>query len=108
MSLRSGSSRTGTSKYFRWRKQVLARGLADGIRYCPRCGVWLDYEVTRRPNSAEPDHVVPYSMGGTDTVENGQVLCRRCNQSLGDKNRPRSGHRGSRFESIDFLEGGSG
>jgi len=37
-------------------------------------------------NLFEADHLKPYSKGGKTTVENGQVLCRRHNRSLGAKN----------------------
>src|SRR4051812_38249134 len=29
------------------------------------------------------DHVIPWSRGGTTTIDNGQALCRRCNQAKG-------------------------
>jgi 5-methylcytosine-specific restriction endonuclease McrA len=31
------------------------------------------------------DHVIPYSWGGADTVENLQILCQRCNQRRGNR-----------------------
>ncbi|WP_366909372.1 HNH endonuclease [Nesterenkonia sp.] len=55
----------------------------SGLTRCPLCGTWLNWEYSRRPDSPEPDHVIPYSQGGTDTIENVRVICRRCNQRLG-------------------------
>lgn len=94
------TSRTGTARYRRWRKRVLMRALDSGVRQCPACGVVLDYSRGLTPSSAEPDHVLPVRWGGTDTVGNGQVLCRRCNQSKGDGRRPR--RRVSSVVTVDF------
>lgn len=90
------TSRTGTSRYKAWRVAVLQAGLNAGTTRCPctgcpacktRCRVWLDYTQGKRPNSAEPDHITPWSKGGDDIVENGRVICRRCNQSRGNGTR---------------------
>ncbi|WP_370540789.1 HNH endonuclease [Brachybacterium sp. FME24] len=51
---------------------------------CSSCGVGLDYEYSKRPNSAEVDHVLPHSRGGTDTLDNTTVICRWCNQRKGN------------------------
>lgn len=79
------ASRTGLAPYLHWRKRVLAAGQAQGITHCPLCTVELDYKITRKPNSAEPDHIIPWANGGTNTPSNGRVICRRCNQSRGNK-----------------------
>ena len=73
------TSRTGTAAYQHWRRRVLARGRADGVTCCPSCGVVLDYEHGMRRNSAEPDHILPRKWGGQNVMDNGRVLCRRCN-----------------------------
>lgn len=73
------TSRTGTARYKRWRTQVLALAQRDGVTHCPICKVKLNYEVTRQPDSAEPDHLVPWARGGQETIDNGRVLCRDCN-----------------------------
>jgi len=52
------------------KKAVWAR---DGGR-CVYCG---------DASNLEFDHVIPYSKGGADSVENLQILCRRCNRSKG-------------------------
>lgn len=79
------SSRTGLAPHIHFRKRVLSRGKSQGVMRCPICTVELDYKVTRLPNSAEPDHIVPIARGGTNDVSNGRVICRRCNQRRGSK-----------------------
>ena len=81
------TSRTGTAKWVRVRDEARKIAFDQGLARCPEpgCRVWLDWEYSRRPNSAEVDHIVPHSQGGTDTIENARVICRRCNQSLGGK-----------------------
>lgn len=84
------TSRTGTTKYKLWRLAVLRNGRLEGITHCPTlaCRVLLDYAEGKKPNSAEPDHIIPYANGGQDVVENGRVLCRQCNQSKGNRQAP--------------------
>lgn len=90
------TSRTGTGQWRRVRQESLARGQEAGITHCPctgpckhhkgrNCGVLLDYQVTRTPQSAEPDHKRAWRSGGADTVANVRIICRRCNQSRGDR-----------------------
>ena len=78
------TSRTGTATWKRIRAQALKQAIDNNITHCASCGVGLDYEYTRRPNSAEVDHVIPYSKGGTDTLGNTTVICRWCNQRKGN------------------------
>lgn len=85
------SSRTGLTPHLTFRRRVLARDRAAGITNCPECGTPLDYNVSRQPNSAEPDHIIPAAqareLGWTDqqlnNPTNGRAICRRCNQSRG-------------------------
>ena len=86
------TSRTGTAEWKKLRLRILKRAQRQGITHCPnpQCGVLLDYKVGRKPNSAEADHIVPHSLGGKDTLENGTVLCRHCNQSKGNRAAPRA------------------
>lgn len=78
------TSRTGTAKWKRVRAQAIKQAIDNGVHNCTICGVGLDYEYSRRPNSAEVDHVIPYSKGGTDTLGNTTVICRWCNQRKGN------------------------
>jgi hypothetical protein len=54
------------------KRQVWAR---DG-GHCVKCGA-MDY--------LEFDHIIPHSRGGASTVNNVQVLCRRCNLRKRDR-----------------------
>jgi 5-methylcytosine-specific restriction endonuclease McrA len=85
------SSRTGLTPHLRFRKAVLTRDRRNGITHCPieGCGVLLDYDVSRQPNSAEPDHIIPKANGGTDNPNNGRAICRQCNQRRGNRGDPR-------------------
>src|SRR5699024_3211042 len=47
------TSRTGTATWKRVRQQALKQAIDNNITHCASCGVGLDYEYTRRPNSAE-------------------------------------------------------
>ena len=79
-------SRTSTREHKQFRKQVLARAQAIGITHCPACGVKLQYNNNgeRKPNSAEADHIIPASLGGTNHPDNGRVLCAKCNSRRGN------------------------
>ena len=79
-------SRTSTKEHKQFRKQVLARAQAMGITHCPACGTKLQYNNNgqRKPNSAEADHIIPASLGGTNHPDNGRVLCAKCNSRRGN------------------------
>lgn len=79
------TSRTGTATWKRVREQALRRAKRAGITHCIQCGVELDYEQGRTPQSAEVDHIIPHSQGGKDALDNVRVICRYDNQSLGGK-----------------------
>ncbi|GGL83387.1 HNH endonuclease [Glutamicibacter protophormiae] len=85
------TSRTGTALW----KKIVARvryrcRVVEGQTRCPWCSVVLNWEVSKLPNSAEVDHIVPSAQGGADSEENAWVICRRCNGSKGKRSRPRS------------------
>lgn len=46
---------------------------------CKKCGVKCS------PDGFHADHIIPYSKGGPTIIENGQVLCPKCNLEKGDK-----------------------
>ncbi|WP_353809088.1 HNH endonuclease [Agromyces sp. SYSU T00194] len=79
------TSRTGTAPHIHFRRRVLQAGQDQGITHCPLCGCTLDYTKGRTPQSAEPDHIIPITRGGTNDPSNGRVLCRRCNQARGNR-----------------------
>ena len=45
---------------------------------CECCGVSIS-----SPEMSEADHIIPYSQGGTTTIDNLQITCRSCNRSKG-------------------------
>ncbi len=49
----------------------------DGLSMCLKCGSGQQLEI---------DHIVPLSWGGSNEVENLQVLCRGCNSSKSNNN----------------------
>lgn len=83
---RNAVSRTSTREHKQFRKQVLARAQALGITHCPACGTKLQYNNNgqRKPNSAEADHIIPASLGGSNHPDNGRVLCAKCNSRRGN------------------------
>ena len=83
------TSRTGTAKWLRIRRQAIEQAIENNIFNCPTCGVGLDYEHSRQPNSAEVDHILPHSLGGEDSLANTQIICRWCNQRKGNGTRRR-------------------
>lgn len=83
---RTTMSRTSTREHKQFRKQVLARAQQIGITHCPACGVKLQYNNNgqRKPNSAEADHIIPASLGGSNHPDNGRILCAKCNSRRGN------------------------
>jgi hypothetical protein len=39
------------------------------------------------PEMSEADHIIPYSQGGTTTIDNLQITCRSCNRSKGNSSK---------------------
>ncbi len=82
-------SRTATTEWRNIARYVKKTARDEGQETCPFCGVRLNWERGQRPNSAEVDHIVPHSQGGTDNVSNLRVVCRHCNQSRGNRMAPK-------------------
>lgn len=83
------TSRTGTSTWLAVAKAAKRQARENGQELCPYCQTYLNYDVGRQPNSAEADHIVPHSKGGADRMSNVIVICRRCNQSKGNRTAPK-------------------
>lgn len=79
------TNRTATTKWRKIRDQRLKIDFDNGIHNCPLCRKPMDYEYSRRPNSAEVDHIIEWAKGGKDELDNTRVICRHCNQSRGGK-----------------------
>lgn len=56
------------------------RALRDKAKRCPMAGCGVRFvKEPYKPASKELDHMVPLVMGGTHTVGNVRIICRRCN-----------------------------
>lgn len=84
-----GASRTGTTHWLKLAAQAKHLAQVQGQTQCPWCDTRLNYHRGLLPNSAEPDHIIPHAQGGRDTLDNLRIICRRCNQSKGDKAKPK-------------------
>ncbi|MDR2256995.1 MAG: HNH endonuclease [Arthrobacter sp.] len=84
------TSRTGTSQWKKARSQAINRALRLEQHTCPFCNTELNYQQGRQPNSPEVDHIVPHSKGGTNDPSNLRIICRRCNQSRGNRTAPKT------------------
>lgn len=60
------------------RRVVLDLLVARDGPYCQGCAC-----LPPDPGQLQIDHVLPRTLGGTDTVDNFQLLCRRCNRRKG-------------------------
>ncbi len=53
---------------------------------CAVNGCQIDYAAHHlAPNAPQLDHVVPLTRGGPDTLDNCQVVCRKCNRAKSDR-----------------------
>lgn len=84
------TSRTGTATWKRVRGIALYRAKRSGLTHCRHCGIELNYDEGRLPNSAWVDHILPHSLGGRDHIDNVEVICRTCNQSKGNRVAPKA------------------
>lgn len=58
-----------------YQERLLALINRDGLA-CAKCHTYNDLTI---------DHIMPVSKGGTDDLDNLQLLCRSCNSSKGDR-----------------------
>jgi len=52
---------------------------------CPRTGKIIPEDEINNHDLWAADHVIPYSLGGETTIENGELVCREYNQKKGAK-----------------------
>ncbi|MDE5875883.1 MAG: HNH endonuclease [Muribaculaceae bacterium] len=76
----ASSHRTKREPSLRLKVQVLLR---DG-NHCKICGVKCDEGL----HKLHFDHILPWSKGGETTLDNLRVLCKACNEALGNSNYP--------------------
>ena len=65
---------------------IRLRGYGGYWYRCAHCGKWCGRPGKERANipdeyKMEVDHIVPWSMGGSDSSHNLQALCKPCNRS---------------------------
>lgn len=82
-------AREWTPEYKANRKRVFER---DGY-ICAYDGVPVIDDKGAGDFSAEADHVLPYSLGGDDSMDNLRTSCRRCNRKRGNKMEERAAWR---------------
>jgi 5-methylcytosine-specific restriction endonuclease McrA len=63
-----------------FKKNSLISAFDAGVRRCPICNVqlvWKSNTDSVQSNLATVDHIVPKSVGGSDTLGNMFVMCRK-------------------------------
>lgn len=83
------TSRTGTKRWRDNRTIAITRARNEGLTRCPTCGRFLIWDTHGLPASPEADHITPHSRGGSDSIDNIQIICRACNLSKGNGRKPK-------------------
>lgn len=52
--------------------------VTNTVYFCKMCG------RVRTLDDLEVDHIIPVSLGGSDTLDNKQLLCSKCNREKGN------------------------
>ncbi|WP_208609296.1 RHS repeat-associated core domain-containing protein, partial [Pseudovibrio denitrificans] len=89
----AGGTRAGKSFTKKTKQAIDAENAAmfAGDNVCVKCGVKVvpgkqsQKGVTPPDNEKHRDHIIAKSQGGDGTLENGQILCRKCNLNKGAK-----------------------
>ena len=82
------TNRTASASHRRWRQRLITQAQQQGQTTCPLCGVTITWDTHDLPTSPEADHITPVSRGGLNTLDNGQIICRTCNRSKGNRTQP--------------------
>uniref|UniRef100_A0AB39CF30 HNH endonuclease n=1 Tax=Cutibacterium phage vB_CacS-HV1 TaxID=3236917 RepID=A0AB39CF30_9CAUD len=82
------TNRTASSAHRRWRQRLITQARQQGQTTCPLCGATITWNTYQLPTSPEADHITPVSRGGLNTLDNGQIICRTCNRSKGNRTQP--------------------
>ncbi|MCP9345450.1 HNH endonuclease [Cutibacterium acnes] len=82
------TNRTASQAHRRWRARLITQARKQGQTECPLCGAQIAWDTHDLPTSPEADHITPVSRGGLNTLDNGQIICRTCNRSKGNRSEP--------------------
>ena len=82
------TNRTASAAHRRWRARLITQARQQGQTECPLCGAEIAWDTHDLPTSPEADHITPVSRGGLNTLDNGQIICRTCNRSKGNRSEP--------------------
>lgn len=67
------------------RRDRFRRIIARDRPPCALCGCELDFGPNHLADNAfQIDHITPLARSGTDTLDNLQAVCRRCNRAKSD------------------------